>query len=81
MGKKRWHNPRTPMSITHIGRFTVRIYDLEAYAQNIEQYYSDEERSIISKVRKHTYHPYPKKKASARYSWATPLDHYKKEGA
>ena len=58
---------RTPVSVTQIGRVTVRIYDTEAYAENIKRYYA---KDVPTTTTGEVYpRPYEKKKPAARYNW------------
>jgi len=41
MGKRKYPDPRTPVSVTRVGEFTVRVFDAEAYAENIRRWYDE----------------------------------------
>jgi hypothetical protein len=66
-------DPRTPTSVTHIGKFTVRVYDEEAYRENLAQYCDSDEKPSHTRKKARVY---PKRKQLARYDWMVPLgDH------
>ena len=41
MRKRKYPDPRTPVSVTHVGEFTVRVFDAEAYAESIRKWETD----------------------------------------
>jgi hypothetical protein len=55
--KKPRRDTRTPTSVTHIGKFTVYVYDEEAYKRMKEQYCSEgpDERETPTPVHKTSY--------------------------
>ena len=63
---------RIPTSVHKRGKFTVRIYDEQAYAENIAQYYvGDETRSHDATALPPDRVPFEKKKPGSRYNWAS----------
>ena len=68
-------DPRTPVSVTVVkGKYIVRIFDEQAYAENIAQYYGPGEQSSTSSKRPR--YIYPKRKQSSRFPWMVPLGDY-----
>jgi len=47
--RAKWKDPRTPVSVEQIGKFTVTIYDQAAYDASLEQYPGDNEKPRIAK--------------------------------
>ena len=61
---------RTPTSITRRGRYTVRVYDEQAYAANIQEYYGrDTSRPTDTCQRDRV--PFEQKKPGADLKWAS----------
>lgn len=81
MSKKRnkFVDPRTPVSVTHVGKWTVTIYDQDAYEDSFRQYpddNADNEKSADEKpiAKANNFTPqFKKQKQQARYNWTTPL--------
>jgi hypothetical protein len=67
-------DPRTPVSVTQIGKFTVTIYDQDAYEESKRRYPDDpnEEKLHIPKANKVA--PFEKQKPAARWNWTHKLD-------
>lgn len=38
-------DPRTPVDVSQVGKFTVRIYDMTAYKAHLRQFYGSESAS------------------------------------
>lgn len=71
MDKQKFIDPRTPVSVTHIGKFTVTIYDQDAYEESLRMYSDLNEKSTHSTTKSPA--PVKKIKPQARYNWTTPL--------
>jgi hypothetical protein len=71
MDKQKFVDPRTPVSVTHIGKFTVTIYDQDAYEESLRMYSDDNEKSTHIATKSPA--PVKKIKSQARYNWITPL--------
>jgi len=70
----KWTDPRTPVSVTKVGKFTVTIYDQAAYDASLREYPDDpNEKPVIAKANRTTSAPPVKRKPAARYQWTTPL--------
>jgi hypothetical protein len=68
-----WRDPRTPASVTQIGRYTVTIYDQALYEESQRLYPDTTEdteplRSVNVKPQ------FAKKKPAARWNWTHKLD-------
>ena len=72
-----WRDPRTPESCTRHGRVTVRVYDEQAYAENIRHYYAGD---VPSQSNTRKYAPFAKQKPTARYNWTPKGRYMPKEG-
>lgn len=75
--RAKWVDPRTPVSVTHIGKFTVTIYDQAAYEESIRLYPDEDETSTSQHQApakaNHVSSQFVKPKVQARYNWTTPL--------
>jgi hypothetical protein len=67
-----WQDPRTPVSVTHIGKFTVTIFDQALYDASLQEYPDDNKRLHVPKANKVP--PFAKQKPAARYNWTRKLD-------
>ena len=73
MGSK-YRDPRTPVSITTIGKYTVTIFDLEAYEQSKIDY-PDDPKQPARTVRNDNDKPaFAKKKPAAHWNWVVKLE-------
>jgi hypothetical protein len=74
--RDKWVDPRTPVLVEKVGKFTVTIYDLEAYNASLLKYPDDNKKSSQSKAVKYASYPLPvKAKPASRYKWIEPLEH------
>jgi hypothetical protein len=60
---------RTPVSVTQVGRVTVKIYDEAAYRAHLAHYYPGEEATRVAAPRRSTSRVYEKHKPAGRYNW------------
>ena len=58
---------REPTSVTRIGKFTVRVYDEQAYAENIRRYYGNDVPTTTTGG--YQSRQYERQKSMARYNW------------
>ncbi len=71
--KPKWVDPRTPVSVMHIGRFKVTVYDQALYDASLMEYPDNpSDKPVIDRVNGATV-PFKKGKPAARYQWTTPL--------
>lgn len=70
------NNARTPVSVTHIGKYTVTIYDQDAYNASLLQYPDDDNatQSKRNATKPVTHVAFQKKKPASRYNWTTKLE-------
>lgn len=71
--RAKWVDPRTPVSVTHIGKFVVTIYDQAAYDESLQKYGDEDDTSSATKAVNEVSQPFRKQKQQARYNWTTPL--------
>jgi hypothetical protein len=72
--RTRWKDPRTPVSVTQVGKFTVTIYDQAAYDASLKQYPDDpNKKPAIDKV-DNAMPQFRKGKPAARYNWTKKLE-------
>jgi hypothetical protein len=65
----KWKDPRIPVSVEQIGKYTVSIYDLAAYEQSKVDY-PDDPKQPARPVRTDNDKPtFAKKKPAARWNW------------
>ena len=68
-----WRDPRTPVSVTWVGRFKVTIYDQALYDESFRLYPDDPNQDKLH-VQKADKLPLEKQKPQKRYNWIVPLD-------
>jgi hypothetical protein len=71
--RAKWVDPRTPVSVTQIGKYTVTIYDQAAYDASLKDYPDDPDEKPITKTNNAT-SQFKKSKPQSRYNWTTPLN-------
>jgi hypothetical protein len=72
--RERWVDPRRPISVTQVGKFTVTIYDQAAYDASLREYHDNpNEKPVIGKANNAT-SQFRKGKPAARYNWTSKLD-------
>jgi hypothetical protein len=70
----RWKDPRVPVSITQVGKFTITVYDQAAYDASLREYSDDpNEKPRIAKAN-NAVSQFKKGKPAARYNWIKKLD-------
>jgi hypothetical protein len=63
-------DPRTPVSVTQIGKYTITIYDMAAYEQSQIDYPDDPDNEDTEPRRSTNGKPqFVKKKPAARWNW------------
>ncbi len=72
--REKWTDPRTPVSVTWVGKFKVTIYDQAAYDASFREYPdTPNEKPVIGKTNNAT-SSFKKGKPAARYNWINKLD-------
>lgn len=72
--QEKWRDPRTPVSVTKIGKFTVTIYDQTAYDASLREYPDTPNgKPIAAKASSTALAPLVKRKPAARYNWTEKL--------
>jgi hypothetical protein len=67
-------DPRTPVSVSYVGRYKITIFDLEAYEQSKVDY-PDDPKQPSRTVRTDNSKPtFAKKKSASRYNWIVPIE-------
>lgn len=68
---------RPPVSVTRIGKYTVTIFDQEAYDESLKRYPENDAKGEIKRKQfplENDKPAFAKQKPQARYNWITPLD-------
>lgn len=65
-----WKDPRTPVSVTQVGKFRVTIYDQAIYDASLREY--DEPDRPTGKS--NTVSQFLKQKPAARWNWTKKLE-------
>lgn len=65
----KWTDPRTPVSVTQVGKWKVTIYDQGLYDESLRLYGDNNQESPVAKVSKRESEPIRKYKPAARYNW------------
>jgi hypothetical protein len=67
-------DPRTPTSVTQVGRFKVTIYDQALYEESQRLYPDDDDKDTEPRRAINGKPNFAKKKPAARWNWITKLD-------
>lgn len=69
-------DPRTPVSVTWVGKYKVTIFDQEAYDKSLEEYPTVPSDGKPNKMADPANNKpvFAKQKSLARYNWTTKLD-------
>jgi len=68
----KWADPRMPVSVTQVGKWTVTIYDQAAYDESLRLYPDDPNKDKLQVVKARA--PFIERKKEARYNWIVKLD-------
>jgi hypothetical protein len=71
MSKEKFVDPRTPVSVTQVGKWKVTIYDQAAYDASLREYPDSGETRIAKGDNARS--QFKKGKPAARYSWTEKL--------
>jgi hypothetical protein len=68
--REKWIDPRVPVEVVQCGKWTVTIFDMEAYNASLREYPDDpnDEKPIVESNH-HAQSQFKKGKSSARYGW------------
>lgn len=67
----KWKDPRTPVSVHHLGRYKITIFDLKAYEQSKIDFPDDPNQA--DRPGRNDKPAFARKKPAARWNWIVPL--------
>ena len=71
--QEKWKDPRVPVNIKRIGKFTVTIYDQAAYEQSLKDYPDNPNEKLCTSKANDNTRQYTKQKSASRYNWTYKL--------